>query len=72
MGRENKRHEERYRKAGQREVKLVCVCVHAHTHMSTKMGQKGRERRREEDTGRQIFMTMTTFSKARDNSSQIN
>jgi len=31
MGRENKGHEERCRKAGQGEAKRVCVCVHTHT-----------------------------------------
>ena len=68
MGRENKRHEERRRKAGQGEAKLVYMCVHAHTHVH----KDGAERRKEGDMGRQIFMTMTIFCKARDNSSQIN
>ena len=44
----------------------ACVCTHTHVH------KDGAERRKEGDTGRQIFMTMTTFCKARDNSSQIN
>lgn len=48
MGRENKRHEERYRKAGQGEVKLVCVCMHAHTHEH----KDGTERKRKEKGGR--------------------
>lgn len=68
MGRENERHEERRRKAGQGEAKLMCAYVHAHTHVH----KDGAERRKEGDTGRQIFMTMTTFCKPRDNSSQIN
>ena len=68
MGRENERHEERRRKAGQGEAKQMCAYVHAHTHVH----KDGAERRKEGDTGRQIFMTMTTFCKPRDNSSQIN
>ena len=36
MGRENKGHEERCRKAGQGEAKLVCVCVHTHTCITSK------------------------------------
>lgn len=47
MRRENERHEERRRKAGQGEAKLVCAFVHTRTHV-----HKDGAERRETQEGR--------------------
>ena len=46
--------------------------THSHTRSQKKMRKKGREMRKEWNKGRNIFMTVTTFCKARDNLNQIN